>query len=147
MTTATGETERFVLDAPAPPDAEKLVFLQPQEMLWRKLAPEMGAGSPELTVLHVNPRTGGTTLMIRTPAGFHVPRHWHSYGEKHTVASGTFILECEGRRFVMRPGSFNYLPAHVVHEAWTAPDEACVLFTDVEGPWDINWVDKPPGRP
>jgi quercetin dioxygenase-like cupin family protein len=58
------------------------------------------------------------------------------------VVSGTFIFECEGRRIALRPGAFNYLPPRVVHEAWTV-DEDCVLFTDVEGPWDVNWIEPP----
>lgn len=36
------------------------------------------------------------------------------------------------------------MPAGEIHQAWTLPDEGCVLFTDVEGPWDVNWADAPP---
>jgi len=82
--------------------------------------------------------------MIRVPKDFHVPQHWHSANETHTVMNGTFIMKCEGRRQALSPGSFNYIPAKMVHEAWTTPDEGALLFITVDGPWDLNWVNGPP---
>jgi mannose-6-phosphate isomerase-like protein (cupin superfamily) len=120
------------------------VFLKPEELRWQKLVPQLGDRSPEIVILHVHPATRATTLMIRTPRNFHVPRHWHSHGEKHTVISGSFIFECNGRCVELKAGSFNYIPPRVIHQAWTPPNEDCVLFTDVEGPWDVNWVEPPP---
>jgi quercetin dioxygenase-like cupin family protein len=137
-------TERFVLNPGPGASPSGVVFLLPQDIPWKKLAPDLGDRSPTVAILHVDPATQATTLMLRTPRNFHVPRHWHSHGEKHTVISGTFIFGCEGRRIPMGPGSFNYMPPRVVHEAWTPPDEDCLLFTQVEGPWDVNWVDAPP---
>jgi hypothetical protein len=64
-----------------------------QDLKWEKLIPELGAGSPEITILHVDPKTGATQLMIRSPKNYHVPRHWHTANETHTVISGTFIME------------------------------------------------------
>ena len=139
---------RFVLDGGRRAEtavSQRAVFLSPAQIPWQNLSPQLGGRSPQVAVLHVDPATGATTLMIRTPPNFHVPRHWHAAGEKHTVISGTFILQCDGGEAVaLKPGSFNYMPPRVVHQAWTPPDEDCVLFTDVEGPWDVNWVDRPP---
>jgi anti-sigma factor ChrR (cupin superfamily) len=135
-----------VVNAPLPahPPDEPVSFLQLEEMQWRKMIPEMGKNSPKLAVPRHVQRTGATTLLIWTPPGFHVPRHWHTGNEKHVVVRGTFIMGCEGQRVVMKPGTFNYMPARMVHEAWTPPDEECLLFTDVDTLWDINWVDAPP---
>jgi mannose-6-phosphate isomerase-like protein (cupin superfamily) len=137
----------IVFDALPPklPPAESVVFLQPDEMPWRRIIPELGEGSPKLAVVRHVPQTGETTLLIWTPPNFHVPRHWHSGNEKHVVVRGTFILECDGRREVMKPGTFNYMPARMIHEAWTPPDDECLLLTDVDRLWDINWIDQPPG--
>jgi anti-sigma factor ChrR (cupin superfamily) len=67
--------------------------------------------------------------MIRSPKNYHVPRHWHTANETHTVISGTFIMEQDGgKREELGPGSFNYMPSKMVHQGWTKPDEGNLLF-------------------
>ena len=114
------------------------------EMKWQRMVPELGERSAEITILRVDPVTQATQLMIRIPKNIHVPKHWHSANETHTVMSGTFIIECEGKRAELGSGSFNYVPSKMAHEAWTKPDEGALLFITVDGAWDINWVGGPP---
>jgi hypothetical protein len=45
---------------------------------------------------------------------------------------------------VMKPGTFNYMPARTIHRAWTPPDEDCLLLNDVDALWDLNWLNAPP---
>ena len=74
-----------------------------------------GDRSPEIAILHVDPTTRATKLMIRVPKDFHVPKHWHTANETHTVVSGTFIMEHEGgERHELTAGAFNYVPV----QAW-----------------------------
>jgi len=61
-----------------------------------------------------------------------------------TVISGTFIVECEGRRTTLETGAFNFMPSKLPHEAWTTPEEGALLFITVDKAWDINWVGGPP---
>jgi mannose-6-phosphate isomerase-like protein (cupin superfamily) len=138
----------IVVNAPLPqrPPNEPLTFLQPDEMQWRKMIPSMGENSPKIAVLRHVRQSGATTLLIWTPPNFHVPRHWHSGNEKHMVVSGTFIMECEGKRVVMKAGTYNYMPARMVHQAWTPADDPCLLLTDVDTLWDVNWIDPPPSE-
>ena len=56
---------------------------------WEKTNPEMGANSPEIAILHVNPKSQATELIIRTPKDSHVPRHWHTANETITIIRGT----------------------------------------------------------
>src|SRR5262249_17421742 len=84
-----------------------------------RIFPEAGERSAEIAILHVDPKTQATELMIRVPRNSHVPTHWHTANETHTVVSGTFIIECEGKREALGPGSFNYVPSRMHHEAWT----------------------------
>jgi quercetin dioxygenase-like cupin family protein len=114
------------------------------EFKWQKMVPELGEGSSEIAILRVDPETQATQLMIRVPKNFHVPEHWHTANETHTVISGTFVIECDGQRAELGPGSFNYVPAKMRHEAWTKPDEGALLFITVDAAWDINWVNGPP---
>ncbi len=132
---------------PAPPartDSQPPVYRPFADVKWEPILPALGAGSPEIAILHVDPTTRATALMIRVPANFHVTKHWHTANETHTVISGTFIMDDHGRRVELGPGSFNYMPSRMVHEAWTRPDQGTVLFITVDGAWDVNWVEGLP---
>jgi mannose-6-phosphate isomerase-like protein (cupin superfamily) len=115
-----------------------------KDLQWQKMVPELADRSPEIVILRVDPTTQATQLMIRVPKNTHVPKHWHTANETHTIMSGTFIIECEGKRVELGPDSFNYVPSKMAHEAWTKPDEGTLLFITVDGAWDINWVGGPP---
>ena len=115
-----------------------------EDMKWQRIFPEAGERSAEITILHVDPKTQATELMIRVPRNAHVPTHWHTANETHTIVSGTFIVECEGKREALGPGSFNYVPSRMHHEAWTTPGQGALLFITVDGAWDVNFVNGPP---
>jgi hypothetical protein len=78
-----------------------------QDLKWERIIPELGDGSPTMTILHIDPQTHATQLMIRGPKDFHVPRHWHTANETHMVVSGTITFEHEGgsgRNWFIRHG-------------------------------------------
>ncbi|MCA1563329.1 MAG: cupin domain-containing protein [Acidobacteria bacterium] len=135
--------------APAPPDpTDPPMFVDGPALKWERMAPDAGEWSPEIVILHVAPKTKATELMIRVPAGQHVPPHWHSANETHTIVSGAFIMECNGHKAELGPGGFNYMPARMVHQAWTKPDSGAVLFITVDGAWDVNFLTPPKfGKP
>jgi len=114
------------------------------DIQWQRIFPELADRSPEITILRVDPITQATQLMIRVPKNFHVPQHWHTANETHTIVKGTFIIESEGKREALEAGSFNFVPARMVHEAWTTSNEGALLFITVDGAWDLNWVNGPP---
>ena len=125
-------------------EKEHALNITPDQMKWDVMFPELGERSSKITILHVEPVTKITQLMIQVPANFHVPKHWHSANEVHVILQGTFIMECEGKREVLTKGSFNYTPKTMQHEAWTTPNEGALLFITVDSAWDINWVNGPP---
>lgn len=130
-------------DAPTPgPAAQQPAFMGYKDITWNRIIPDLGAKSPEIAILHVDPTTQATELMIRTPAAIHVRRHWHTANETHTIIRGTTTLECDGHRAVLGPGSFNFMPAKMVHEAWLPADS--LTFITVDRAWDINWVEGAP---
>ena len=118
------------------------IFSEYKDLKWDKILPDLGADSPEICILHVDPKTKATKLMIRTTSGLHVRKHWHSANETHTIIKGIAKFECDGRRSDLGPGSFNYMPAKMVHEAWLPADS--LTFITVDGAWDVNWVEGPP---
>jgi quercetin dioxygenase-like cupin family protein len=113
------------------------LFLKFQELKWEK-TPD---GLQDIVILHVNPVSKVTELMIRAPKNFHVPRHWHSANETLTIISGRFTMKHDGseEKVALTPGSYSYMPAKMVHEAWTG-DEGAMFFITVDGEWDLNWA-------
>lgn len=129
--------------APAAAPAPQYFSVKFEDVKWEKMFPEWGADSPEIAILRVDPKTQATQLLIRNPKAMHVPRHWHTANETHTVLRGTFVFECDGKKEVLGPGSFNYIPSKMIHQAWL-PDDGLAFIT-VDAAWDVNWVEGPPG--
>jgi quercetin dioxygenase-like cupin family protein len=129
-------------NAPSSHASVHAVFQKYQDLKWEKINPEMGSKSAEIVILHVNPTTQASEMLIRTPKDTHVPKHWHSANETITIIHGTFIVAHEGDsdRVPLEAGSFAYMPARMIHEAWTGPDGEAMYFVTVDGAWDINWV-------
>jgi mannose-6-phosphate isomerase-like protein (cupin superfamily) len=119
-------------------------FVKYHAVRWQRIFPKLGARSPEISILRVDPSTHATQLLLRVPRDFHVSKHWHTANETHTIVSGTFVMDSAGKRIELGPGSFNYMPAKMVHEAWTKPNEGTVLFITVDGAWDVNFVEGLP---
>ena len=122
--------------------SDQPLFQDLSQAPWKKMLPDLGDASPEIAILHIDPKTEATQLLIRTPKALHVRQHWHSANETHTMISGSSTFACEGNRVELGPGGFNYMPARMVHEAWTTPGS--VVFITVDGPWDVNWVEGAP---
>jgi mannose-6-phosphate isomerase-like protein (cupin superfamily) len=125
-------------------DLTKAMSTRYEDVKWQTLVPELGNDSPQLSILRVDPRTGATQLLIRTPKKLHVPLHWHSANETHMMVQGTAVFEHEGKREKLGPGGFNYIPARMQHQAWGS--DGALFFITVDGPWDLTWVGNPPGK-
>jgi quercetin dioxygenase-like cupin family protein len=109
---------------------------------WNPILPELGADSPQICILRVDPATKATQLLIKAPKAIHIRRHWHTGNETHTLIEGTATFSCEGSKAELGPGGFNFMPAKMVHEAWLSAGSLTFITTDAA--WDVNWVDGPP---
>ena len=118
------------------------IFLKYADFKWDRILPDLGADSPEICILHSDPTTHATELMIRTPSAIHVRKHWHSANETHSMIAGTATFACDGKRMELGPGSFNFMPARMVHEAWLPAGS--ITFITVDAAWDLNWVEGAP---
>ena len=144
VSASSGQPRAAANQAAAPDSTQQPIYSKLADLKWNRIFPEIGEQSSEISILHVDPTTGATQLMIRMPANFHVPLHWHTANETHTVVSGTLVMQCEGKRETLGPGSFNFMPSKMHHEAWTPPGNGAVVFITVDAAWDINWVNGPP---
>src|SRR2546426_6346195 len=122
-------TGMLVAAEPAPAPAQPM-FLKLQDVKWDKILPDLGESSPEIAILRVDPKTQATQLLIRTPKGIHVRKHWHSANETHTMIVGTATFECEGKRIEIGQGGFNYIPARMAHEAWLPAGSLTFITVD-----------------
>jgi len=127
--------------APAP-IANGPIFQKLTDAKWDKILPDLGDDSPEICILHIDPMTHATQLLIRTPKAIHVRKHWHTANETQTMINGTAMLACDGKRAEIGPGGFNFMPAKMVHEAWLPANS--LTFITVDSAWDVNWVEGPP---
>ena len=118
------------------------MFQKLADAKWNKILPDLGANSPEICILHVDPKTQATSLLIRTSKAIHIRKHWHTANESHTIITGTVGFACDGQRVELGPGSFNFMPAKMVHEAWLPANS--LTFITVDSAWDVNWVEGPP---
>jgi quercetin dioxygenase-like cupin family protein len=141
---AQSSTHQHSVPGQAGPSPEQAIGARYEDLQWQAIVPELGADSPQVSILRVDPKTNATQLLIRMPKQMHVPMHWHSANETHTVIRGTFVFEHDGQRHELGPGGFNYVPARMHHQAW-ATDDALVFIT-VDSGWDINWVSGPPTK-
>src|SRR3954452_12261831 len=110
------------------------IFRTFSDLKWEK-TPD---GFQDIVILHVNPVSKASELIIRAPKNFHVPRHWHSANETLTIISGTFTVKHDGsdEKVALDIGSYSYMPAKMIHEAW-AGDEGAMFFITVDSAWDL----------
>jgi quercetin dioxygenase-like cupin family protein len=125
-------------------NAAQAISARYENLKWQNIVPELGNDSPQVSILREDPLTHATQLLIRVPKQMHVPMHWHSANETHTVIRGKWTFEHEGGRDQLGPGGFNYIPAKMRHQAWASNDS--LVFITVDAAWDINWVSGPPGK-
>jgi quercetin dioxygenase-like cupin family protein len=125
------------------PDPSKCpVSRRAEDIAWEKAFPDLGADGPDLAVVHVNPKTQATQILIRAPKQAVVPWHWHTANEAITVVKGTFTIECEGKKTDLGPGSFTYAPSRLIHRATFS--EGSMIAISADGPFDLNWAGAPP---
>jgi len=141
---AAAETPSAPMHTAAGDSMTHAVLTNLRDLKWNRIFPDAGEKSAEISILHEDPVTHATQLVIRVPKNSHVPAHWHSANETHTILEGTFVMECEGKRSALTAGGFNYMPARMRHEAWTTPKEGALLFITVDSAWDVNFVNGPP---
>ena len=141
----SGQSEESTA-TPASPSGETAtnapMFQKLADAKWNKILPDLGANSPEICILHVDPKTQATSLLIRASKAIHIRKHWHTANESHTIITGTVGFACDGQRVELGPGSFNFMPAKMVHEAWLPANS--LTFITVDSAWDVNWVEGPP---
>ena len=92
---------------------------------------------PEVTVLNGNPSEGASEMMIKLPAGYAFPRHYHSNREVLLLSKGdlTYIFD-NGKKLDLKTNSYINVPRHTTHSL-TCHQEACLIYAKFDQPFDM----------
>ena len=90
---------------------------------------------------------GASHFYLRYPAGFVSPVHHHSPDHYATTVSGNLSLTMDGKEHRLPPGSYFSFIGKAPHVARCAGPEACVMFIDARGAWDVVVEQKAPAKP
>ena len=90
---------------------------------------------------------GASHFYLRYPAGFVSPVHHHSADHYATTVSGSLSLTADGKEHRLGPGSFFAFTGKAAHVARCAGPEACVMFIDARGAWDVVVEQKAAAKP
>jgi quercetin dioxygenase-like cupin family protein len=80
---------------------------------------------------------GPSHFYLRYAGGFVSPKHHHSPDHYATTVSGTLVLVMGGKEQRLLPGSYFAFTNKAVHAARCEGTQACVMFIDARGPWDV----------
>lgn len=98
----------------------------------------------EIAVLHGDPAKPGADVFFKVPAGFTIPKHWHTSAEHIVLVSGTLRVTYDGQPPVtLKTGAYAYGPAKLAHVAYCEKGDPCVLFIAFEAPVDAVASDHP----
>jgi quercetin dioxygenase-like cupin family protein len=87
-----------------------------------------------------DPMKGASVLLLKGKSGCVVPWHWHTVNENLMMVSGKAKAEMKsGGAHTLTAGDYLFLPGKEVHRFTCI--SSCVLFNQVDGAFDIHYVD------
>ena len=124
---------------PKPPSTEEQLVADLASAKWVPVPAPLAKGALA-SLIGVDPATGGATAYSKLPAGYRVPRHFHSHAEYTVVIAGKATFTMDGKPREVQAGSYLVIPAKVHHEVVCGAGAECVLLTRRAGPTDYNFV-------
>jgi len=117
--------------------AEHAVVINPDSAAWTH---DKG-DSPESSSVFIrsDPKTGGIDLLVRYPAGYVIPAHFHDSNERIFVAEGQITMRRDIGDQVIGPGGFAFLPAGEVQRMSCSSKTRCTFY--------LSWDGKPASHP
>jgi quercetin dioxygenase-like cupin family protein len=113
----------------------------------RKLADNKFAANPALpdcvtaAAENGDPATGAFVLLAKAKAGCKIPWHWHSNLEQVFIVSGSATMEMKDMEPAkLGAGGYALMPGKHIHQLTCT--NACMMFVQSDGAFDIHYVDK-----
>ena len=111
------------------PAAEKAMAVSADDpsLAWGG-CPEFFPPGCNLAVLRGDPAAGGADALLKVPAGYVIPAHWHTSAEHMILTAGEMDVTYEGQPTAkLKPGMFAYGPSKLSHDA-ACKSGPCVLY-------------------
>lgn len=89
----------------------------------------------------IDPARDNAFVLMRFPAAYVTPSHWHSSDTIYIVTQGLFIVEGEGE---YHPGDVRWVGGGYAYGAETAGPEGCEFYLASLGPFSINDPEQAP---
>jgi quercetin dioxygenase-like cupin family protein len=128
---------------PLPPSTEDLLMADLAGAAW--VSAEI-VGYPKgamMALIGQDPVSTGMTVFFKVPAGFKIPKHWHTHTEYLTLVAGKATVTVDGKAHPMAVGSYVVFPSKLAHELVCDAGAECVIINRRSGPTDVNWVNAP----
>lgn len=111
------------------------VIADPATLTWKPMA-----GIPkgaEVAVLSGNPAISASEVLIRLPAGYNFPHHFHSGREILFWSKGEFTyIADDGSKKTLPPGSYLNLPSGTKHSVLCG-QQPCLVYARYDQPFDL----------
>src|SRR5262245_4696730 len=113
--------------------APNAVFMPAADLKW------VGAGVPGVAtaVVKGDMGKGPSHFYLKYDAGFVAPVHHHSPDHYVTTIAGNLVLIVDGKEHRLAPGSYFAFTDKAKHAARCEGTQACVMFIDARGAWDV----------
>ena len=93
----------------------------------------------ELTIVHGDPAKPNADAMLRVPAGYEIPAHWHTSPERMILVTGKLQVSYKGQKaMTLAEREYAYGPAKAPHKASCVSKEPCTLFIAFESGVDAH---------
>ena len=80
---------------------------------------------------------GPSHFFLRYAGGLSTPVHHHSADHYVTTLAGNLVIIADGKETKLTPGAYFAFTGKAKHAARCEGTEACVMFVDARGPWDV----------
>src|SRR3979490_2866391 len=125
--------------AGAPVSAQELALTRTakdSQLEWGPSPPCLPKGC-RIAVLHGDPAKANADVFLKVPANSILPRHWHTSAERMVLVSGELRVTYDGHKTaVLKPGTYAYGPAKLLHKAEGKKAGPCILFIAFVSPVD-----------
>jgi quercetin dioxygenase-like cupin family protein len=116
----------------------QVIVANPNEAKWESESHD-SSGSQSAT-LREDPQTGGLEILVRYPAGFVFPPHWHSANERIILLEGRLSIHKETKDEFLDPGGYAFLPAKEVQKIACVSTTRCMFYIYWDGKLDFHKV-------
>lgn len=118
-----------------------LKLKQPAEIDW-KASGSMPPGT-EYHLIYEDAQTHAVQTLVRLPADYAMPSHFHTHDETIVVVKGKLAFEKDGHSTVLLPGAYAVVPAGAPHSLKTKGWGPCEMIVSLNGPFDVKGLPNP----